>query len=476
MALLYGVAATLVKENWVDLEYIENHTENFDDFKVFLEDWSAERGAQEAGVSLEEIRGLAHQIHHGGRVSFWWTMGVNQSYQGVRTAQAIINLALMSGNIGKPGTGANSITGQTNAMGSRLFSNTTGLLGGRDFKIDSHRQEVGEILDIPVENIPNAPSMDYASILNAVEEGRIKALWVIATNPAHSWINRSRFDRLVKKLDFLVVQDMYHSTETASMADLYLPAAGWGEKEGTVINSERRIGLYKKISKAPGLALSDFNIFRLLAYEWGCLDSLKAFKSPEETFKSLQKLSQGRPCDFSGIRDYRHIDTEGGIQWPYRGTEDDTAKERRLFEDGKFYRPSQKALFCFEAPRALPEPTNETYPFALLTGRGSASQWHTETRTSKSPILKKLYPSETWVEMNPSDAKERDIEEGDWLTIASARGSMKARAKVIHGTQSGCLFIGMHDKTTNLLTHDAFDPYSRQPNYKHCAVRIDQCH
>lgn len=471
LPLLYGIAAELIRNNWVDSEYISSSTEGFDEFKSFLSDWSAERSASEAGISVDELKGLAKQIHEGGRVSFWWTMGVNQSHQGVRTAQGIINLALMTGNIGKPGTGANSITGQTNAMGSRLFSNTTNLLGGRNFTVEKDRQDVAAILDIPVENIPSQNSLDYASILDAVDEGKIKALWIIATNPGHSWIDRSRFDRLVKKLDFLVVQDMYHSTETAVQADLYLPAAGWGEKEGTVINSERRIGINKKMSKAPGQALSDFNIFRLLMNEWGCSDMFKAWSSPEATFKILQKLSRGRPCDFTGIRDYKHIDDTGGIQWPFYGHEEE--KERRLFENGEYYRPNKKALFCFEKPLAIPEPTCKTFPFVLLTGRGSASQWHTETRTAKSKILKKLYPKDTWVEMHPDDANAKGLSEGDWLTIRSARGSMRARAKLVHGTQKGTLFVGMHDKTTNLLTYGSFDPYSRQPSYKHCAVRLE---
>ncbi len=471
LALIYSVAAELITNNWVDADYIKESTEGYEDFQAFLSDWNPQRGAEESGVSEQEIKDLARQIHEGGKVSFWWTMGVNQSHQGVRTAQGIINLALMTGNIGKPGTGANSITGQTNAMGSRLFSNTTGLLGGRNFTVEQDRKDVAEILNIPVESIPTENSLDYGNILKAVDSGEVKALWIIATNPAHSWIDRSFFDKIAKKLEFLVVQDMYHSTETAQKADLYLPAAAWGEKEGTVINSERRIGINKKVSKAPGQALSDFNIFRLLSHQWGCGDMFKEWSSPEAAFKILQKLSKGRPCDFTGIADYKHIDNNGGIQWPYLGHEEQN--ERRLFEDGKYYRPNQKALFCFEAPRDNPENTSENFPFVLLTGRGSASQWHTETRTSKSEILRKLYPKDTWVEIHPSDAANKNLNEGDWLTLRSPRGSMRARAKLVRGTQKGTLFVGMHDKTTNLLTYPAFDPYSKQPNYKHCAVCIE---
>src|SRR6185436_8287654 len=208
------------------------------------------------GLSVEQLDHLAETIHRGKRVSFWWTMGVNQGHEATRTAQAIINLALMTGNIGRPGTGANSITGQCNAMGSRLFSNTTNLLGGHDFLNAEHREKVARILGINAAAIPDQNSWAYDQIVEGIANNKIKGLWVIGTNSAHSWIDQSRFNKLLEKLDFLVVQDMYSTTETAGYASLVLPAAAWGEKEGTFINSERRIGLVKKISKSPGQALS----------------------------------------------------------------------------------------------------------------------------------------------------------------------------------------------------------------------------
>src|SRR4029077_14123092 len=217
-------------------------------------------------------------------VSFWWTMGVNQGHEATRTAQAIINLALMTGNIGRPGTGANSITGQCNAMGSRLFSNITNLLGGRDFLNPVDREKVAGLLDIPLERIPTQNSWAYDQIVQGIAEEKIKGLWVIATNASHSWIDQRKFNALAAKLDFLVVQEMFSTTETAQRAHLILPAAGWGEKEGTFINSERRIGPVKKVSLAPGQALSDLNIFRLVAHYWGCGEMFRAWVSPEAVF------------------------------------------------------------------------------------------------------------------------------------------------------------------------------------------------
>src|SRR5437868_7136700 len=221
-------------------------------------------------------------------------MGVNQSHEGVRVAQAIINLALLTGNIGKPGTGANSITGQCNAMGSRLFSNTTNLLGGHDFANPAHRAKVAHVLGLEESCIPRATGWAYDQIIEGIFAKRIRGLWVIATNTAHSWINQADLHDALGRLDFLVVQDMYRSTETAERAHLVLPAAGWGEKDGTFINSERRIGLIRKVARAPGQALADFHIFKLLAEAWGCGDLFTEWSSPEAVFQILKRLSKGR--------------------------------------------------------------------------------------------------------------------------------------------------------------------------------------
>src|SRR5215212_10059229 len=227
-------------------------------------------------------------------------MGVNQSHEATRTAQAIINLALLTGNIGRPGTGPNSITGQCNAMGSRLYSNITGLIGGRDFLNPAHRAQVASILQIPLQNIPNQNSLAYDQIIDGIRSGAIKALWVIATNSSHSWIHQTAFNEALANLDLLVVQDMYPTTETAQRAHLYLPAAGWGEKQGTFINSERRIGLVKKVRRAPGVALSDFHIFQLIAHYWGCGGMFTRWSSPEAAFQILKEISRGQPCDITG--------------------------------------------------------------------------------------------------------------------------------------------------------------------------------
>jgi len=472
--LFYGLTRRLIELDHIDHEFLRNNVEGFDEYKDFVQDFTTNSVSEITGLSKEEFEQLAYTIAQGRRVSFWWTMGVNQSHEGVRLAQSIINLALLTGNIGKPGTGANSITGQCNAMGSRLFSNTSSLIGGYEFSNEEHRKEVSSRLNIDTDRIPTNPGWAYDQIIDQIEKGVIKGLWIVATNTAHSWIGQDRIQKAFEKLEFLVVQEMYTTSETAQMADLLLPAAGWGEKEGTFINSERRIGRTRRVRKSPGNALADFSIFRLVAHYWGCTEIFRGWDSPEGVFKILGQLTEGRPCDFSGISEYKMLEERGGIQWPYPLESADDATQRRLFGDGKFYHSSGQAKLLFERPQPLPERVDEDFPIIMLTGRGTSSQWHTQTRTSKSDVLRKLYPKEIYFEINPNDASRLGIASGSRAKIASRRATLVAKAMVTSVVREGQIFIPMHYAATNRLTHAAFDPYSRQPSYKYCAVSINQ--
>lgn len=493
ITLLYGLANLLIQNDGIDRAFIEASTTGFNEFVEFVRQSTPDKVAAATGLTVGELFRCAETIRRGKAVSFWWTMGVNQGHESTRTAQAVINLALMTGNIGRPGTGANSITGQCNAMGSRLFANATGLLGGRDFLNSAHRAEVANLLNLPVEKIPSTTSLAYDQIVERVQDGRIKGLWVIGTNSAHSWADSARLNDALGKLDFLVVQDMYHSTDTARHAHLVLPAAGWGEKEGTLINSERRLGVIKRVSRAPGQALADFHIFRLIAHYWGCDGLFREWTSPQAAFQILKRLSAGRPCDFTGIEDYRHLDACGGIQWPWpeqrmesgvSGLEAERLvskmpdfishppSERRLFADGRFYHPDGRAKFLFEEPRPNPDPVDGEFPLVLLTGRGTSAQWHTQTRTGKSAVLRRLYPEEVYVEINPADARRLGLRARQWAQIRSRRGAIKARVVLSSTVQPGQVFMPMHYAETNELTATMVDPYSRQPSYKACAVDL----
>jgi anaerobic selenocysteine-containing dehydrogenase len=475
LTLLYGLAHLLIARGAVKKEFIEANTSGYEKFTRFVEDFSVERVGAETGLTPEQLEKFANTIARGKRVSFWWTMGVNQGHEATRTAQGIINLALMTGNIGRPGTGANSITGQCNAMGSRLYSNTTGLMGGYDFTRATDRAKVADALGLRKECIPHENSLAYDQILDGIADGKIRGLWVIATNPAHSWIHQGRARELLDKLDFLVVQDMYTTTETAQAAHLMLPAAGWGEKEGTFINSERRFGLTRKVARAPGHALSDFAIFQLIAHYWGCGEMFARWSSPEAVFQLMKELSRGQPCDITGIRDYAHLEECGGIQWPHpEGSPGNPKTERRLFANGKFFTDDGRARFIFDPPRPQPEPPDKEFPFMLLTGRGTSSQWHTQTRTAKSDVLRKLYPEKIYIEIHPDDAARLGIAGGGTVKVRSRRGALTAAALITATVHPGEVFVPMHYVEANRLTHWSVDPHSRQPAYKACAVAVEK--
>jgi assimilatory nitrate reductase catalytic subunit len=475
LTLFYAMTHVLIRDGLIDRGFIDAHTSGFEELAASMQAFTPERAARESGIDAGEIERIARMIGEGKRVSFWWTMGVNQSHQGVRTAQALINLALITGNIGRPGTGANSITGQCNAMGSRLFSNTTSLLGGHAWESAEHRVKVAAELGIDESRMPTDAGWAYDQIMEGILGGKIRGLWVVATNTAHSWISQDDARAILDRLDFLVVQDMYETTETAAHAHLVLPAAGWGEKEGTFINSERRIGVIKQVRRAPGQALSDFRIFKLLAEAWGVGEMFRRWSSPEATFGILKRLTKGRPCDITGIDGYAMLDERRGIQWPLPAGESvERLAERRLFADGAFHHQDGRAKLIFEEPAPLPETTSEAFPFLLLTGRGSSAQWHTQTRTGKSAVLRKLAPNVPYVEISPSDAQQLGIAPDELVQVRSQRATVRAKAFVSHVVQPGHVFMAMHFALTNRLTLAAFDPYSRQPAYKGCAVTIER--
>jgi len=474
LALLYTLANVLIARGWIDKAYIAANTTGFDDFTAHVAAFTLEQVESATGIEKDSLLRLAELIHQGQRVSFWWTMGVNQSHEGVATAQAIIALALLTGNIGRPGTGANSITGQCNAMGSRLFSNTTNLLGGRDFGKVQDRQEVARLLNMDVACIPTQPSLAYDQIVEEILSGKIRGLWIVATNPAHSWINQRHLREVLAHLDCLVVQDMYHDTETARLADIVLPAAGWGEKEGTFINSERRIGVIKRVSHAPGEALADFHIFQLVAEAFGVAEQFREWSSPEAVFQIMKRLSAGRPCDITGIEDYAMLDRHGGIQWPLPAGTHEVETDRRLFADGRYFTADARAQFCFAAPRPLPEQPSARFPLLLLTGRGSSAQWHTQTRTRCSEVLRRLSPEELHIQISPQDAKALNIAPDERVQVASQRGCIEARAFITNSVSPGQVFLPMHYPEVNQLTFAAFDPQSRQPAYKACAVKVQK--
>ena len=474
LALFYTLANVLIEKGWIDQDYINNYTEGFEDFKEHVKKYTLEDVEERTGISKMRVLELAKIIHEGKRVSFWWTMGVNQSYEAVRTAQAIINLALITGNMGREGTGANSLTGQCNAMGSRMFSNTTALYGGGEYNNKERRKVVADILGMDENMLPSKPTLDYEQIIKGINKGEIKGLWVVCTNPRHSFSNNEEFKKAMKNLDFFVVQDIYEDTDSSKECDLYLPSVPAIKKEGFLINTERRLSALVPVLEKEEDELSDYEILLGIGEALGMGSLLDKWRTPEDAFKLLRECSKGMPCDITGVS-YERLRDSKGVQWPCREGEELESDERRLFEDGKYYTPSGKAKLIFEDVTENPNATNEEFPFNLNTGRGTVGQWHTHTRTREIQAVTNIVPQKAYVDINRKDAEKLDIKENDEVLINSSNGhTSKFIARLTDNLKEKTLYAPIHYIETNLLTPSVFDPYSKEPSYKTVQVNIEK--
>ena len=474
LALFYTLANVLIEKGWIDQDYINNYTEGFEDFKAHVKKYTLEDVEERTGISKMRVLELAKIIHEGKRVSFWWTMGVNQSYEAVRTAQAIINLALITGNMGREGTGANSLTGQCNAMGSRMFSNTTALYGGGEYNNQERRKVVADILGMDENMLPTKPTLDYEQIIKGINKGEIKGLWVVCTNPRHSFSNNEEFKKAMKNLDFFVVQDIYEDTDSSKECDLYLPSVPAIKKEGFLINTERRLSALVPVLEKEEDELSDYEILLGIGEALGMGSLLDKWRTPEDAFKLLRECSKGMPCDITGVT-YERLRDSKGIQWTCREGEELESDERRLFEDGKYYTPSGKAKLIFEDVTENPNTTNEEFPFNLNTGRGTVGQWHTHTRTREIQAVTNIVPQKAYVDINRKDAERLDIKENDEVLIHSSNGhTSKFIARLTDNLKEKDLYAPIHYIETNLLTPSVFDPYSKEPSYKTVQVNIEK--
>ncbi len=476
LALLNGMAHILIRDGLINHEYIHQHTNGFEDLCRFVEKYEPEYVSSITGLSSELIHRVAHLYGNAEAAFIGWTMGVNHSSKGTETVTAINNLALLTGNIGRTGGSPFSITGQCNAMGTREAGFTSSLPGYRKFESDEDRRQLAEIWQVPVERIPQRRGLAYPDIITAVLKKRIRALWIIATNPLVSFPNIDVLKQALDGLDFLVVQDGFHPTPTSEFADLILPAAIWGEKEGTYTNSERRVSKVNPAVAPPGEAISDFEIFLRLARKLGCSDELfRGWDGPQDAFEEWKRVSRSRLCDYSGIT-YEALEAFGGIQWPYlRGCTSPAHAARRLYIDGQFETADGRAQFYCAEWEAFPEQPNEQFPFVLNTGR-TVEHWHTRTKTGAIPILEQLSPR-AWLEMNPTDAKGLSLRPHDLVDVISRRGRVRrVELRVTEVVAPGQVFVPFHFSEWNIneVTQDIFDPISREPNYKQCAVRVEK--
>lgn len=476
LLLLYTVANQLIEKDYLDHTFIKEHTEKFEDFKEFVKTYTLERGAKGTGLSKEQITELVELIHAGKKVSFWWTMGVNQGYEAVRTAQAIINLALMTGNIGKPGTGANSITGQCNAMGSRVYSNTTVFYGGGDFTDPVRRERISSILGVDECMLAEKPTKTYNQIIEGISAGEIKGLWILCTNPRHSWTNNETFAEAIKKLELFVVQDIYDTIESAEDCTVYFPVVSGIKKEGTYINLERRFSAMRPVLERGENELSDYEVILGVGKALGMREALKGWETPKDCFNLMKECSRNMPCDFTGMT-WEALENSHGIQWPYpEGKEEENKEdERRLYSTGEFFTPSKKAQFVFEEVRENPLPLTEEFPMIFNTGRGTVGQWHTQSRTKEVKFVEDVSIKKAYLYMNTKMAEEKGIRELDEIRVYSVNGQDAVfTVKVTEKVQYEELFAPIHYIECNKMTPSIYDPYSKEPSYKATPVRFEK--
>ena len=473
IALLNGILVVLVEEGFVDVEAIRETVDGLEDLIEHLASWSVERAAEQSGITVDELRTVARRIGAAERCTIAWTMGVNHSVQGTETVTLLNTLAVLTGNVGREGASPFSITGQCNAMGTREAGFTASMPGYRNYDDPAARAELAALWGISEDRLPVERGRAYPDIINAIVSGKIKGLWIIATNPVVSYPNRETLEFALTSLDLLVVQDGFQ-TPTTDLADVVLPAAIWGEKDGTFTNSERRVSRVRAAVTPPGEARSDFDIFLAIADRWGCRDELfNGWQRPLDAFEEWRRVSAGRPCDYSGIT-WDRIDAAGGVQWPCPpGEHVPIGGTARLYTDMRVNRPSRKPMLFAVDPRPIRDAPRPDYPLLLNTGR-TVEHWHTRTKTGRIAILEGLSP-EAWIEIHPDDASMMRVRSGDWVDIASTRGRVdRIRARVTATVRAGEVFVPFHwdDRCVNRLTDDEFDPISREPNYKQCAVRV----
>ena len=487
--LFHGLLHIMLWEGWINPGYIEAHTEGFEALKTVVRECTPEKVARFCGLRVEDLVQAARWFATASATLSLYCQGLNQSSSGTAKNAALINLHLATGQIGKPGAGPFSLTGQPNAMGGREVGGLANLLSAhRDLADPAHRAEVAALWGVP--SVPATPGKTAVDMFQAAADGEIKALWIACTNPAQSMPDQTTVRRALQRAEFVVVQEAFADTSTTAFADLLLPATTWGEKEGTVTNSERRITRVRAAVPPPGQARHDWRIVvdfgRLLENEPGVrakevAHSLFPYETPESVWLEHRESTRGRDLDITGLS-YAALEA-APQQWPC--PEGATQGRPRLYEDGQFPTPSGRARFAAVTPAPLAEARESRYPFSLNTGR-LRDQWHGMSRTGWIGRLFGHVP-EPVVQVHPQDLARHGWQEGDLVHLTSKRGSIVV--PVQSSTELGLnqAFMGMHWGSeflsgrqhngqplagVNALTTSAYCPSSKQPELKHAAVKI----
>jgi assimilatory nitrate reductase catalytic subunit len=487
VALFNGLLHLLLWEDRVDHAFIAAHTEGFAELKALVRDYTPAMVAQLCGVRVEDLVRAAQWWGEARAVLSLYCQGLNQSASGTAKNAALINLHLATGQIGKPGAGPFSLTGQPNAMGGREVGGMANLLSAhRDLANAEHRAEVARLWG--VDALPEAPGKTAVEMFDAAARGEIRVLWIACTNPAQSLPNQARVRAALERAELVIVQDAFRTTATAALADVLLPAASWAEKEGTVTNSERRISRVRRAVPPPGQAREDWAIAvdvarRLEARLRPGRPTLFPYAQPEEVWLEHRQSTRGRDCDITGLS-WEVLERAGPQQWPYPAHASHGTP--RLFEDGLFATANGRARFVATPYRPPAEEIDARFPLRLTTGR-LRDQWHGGSRTGTLGRLFGHAP-EPCVELHPAELARRRLAAGDLLHVTSRRGSLVLPAAANEAVRMGEAFIAMHwgpefvagrgDERpsfgVNALTVDAVDPASRQPELKHAAVRVQR--
>jgi ferredoxin-nitrate reductase len=472
--LLNGIAYLLMQWGYWDGLFIDDCTSNFPAYAEVLKHYPPDIVAKRCGIEIKDLEMAARYWGQAQKVLSLWSMGVNQSSEGTAKVRTIINLHLMTGQIGKPGAGPFSLTGQPNAMGGREAGGLSHLLPGyRTVKNPEHRAEMEQFWGLKPGQIAAQPGRAAWDIITGLEAGEVGFLWIAATNPAVSFPDLDRTKAALKRSPFTVYQEAYYPTETSAYAHVLLPAAQWSEKTGVMTNSERRVTLCPAFRKAKGEARADWEIFAEVGRRLGFSEQF-AFKNSAEVYAEFVQATRGRVCEMTGLSHAR-LAAEGPRQWPC--PDSGTVDSARLYTDLRFPTADGRARFAAYHSKGLAEPPDAHYPYVLTTGR-LYGHWHTQTRTGRIEKIRKMHPN-PFLEIHPRDAKAIGVQDKDWVEVQTRRGTARFPITVTRSIAPGTVFVPMHwgalwadQAEANALTHPAVDPDSLQPELKACAVRL----
>ncbi len=485
--LLNGLLRLLADRGAVDREFIRRHTTDWEKIAASLGEFAPARVAAETGVLEQDMRRVADLLAGSGGWMTFWTMGLNQSTHGTANTLAICNLHLATGRIGRPGMGPFSLTGQPNALGGREIGYLGhGLPGQRTVLEPADRAFCERLWSLPAETIRPEPGPHAIDLFRRVSEGKIRAVWIIGTNPVASMPNRNAVKEALARAELVIVQDAFHPTETTRLAHVLFPGALWAEGTGTFVNSERRVTLLSKAVSPPGEALSDWRIICGLARHLG-FERAFNFASAAEIFAEITRFTN--PVSGWNWAGLSHERLSHGAQiWPCPHLDRPGATRRYLINGGKtsptehdrrlqFATPDGRARFHACPPSPAAETCDADFPFVLNTGRLLA-HWHTLTKTRHVPSALRAQPA-PFIEIHPDDARALGLADGAAVEVVSRRGRAVFPCRITDRLRRGEAFVPFHwndeqgpDITANALTVDAVDPISGQPELKICAVRL----